>query len=102
MASLEPRMSDPTGSHPGPPVSLLTLTVPELRLYFAGRHDGYMDGEAVGYQRGWQARDETQLAEERPPAPDPRYFCDCVRHMGYHGDCHPDGEACPCHPLPQP
>jgi len=47
-------MTDPTGA----PFDLINSTQAERRIYFQGRHDGYMDGEAVGYARGWAASDE--------------------------------------------
>ncbi len=37
----------------------------EVNAYLAGRVDGYLDGEAVGYTRGWQACDDEVSALQR-------------------------------------
>jgi hypothetical protein len=40
------------------PLNLLTLTRRELDVYNEGRLDGYLEGEDVGYRRGYAACDE--------------------------------------------
>lgn len=37
----------------------------EVNAYLAGRVDGYLDGEAVGYTRGWQACDDEVSSLQR-------------------------------------
>ena len=42
----------------GPPLDLATLNRRDASLYMAARHDGWLEGEVVGYRRGWEACDE--------------------------------------------
>ena len=47
---------------------LLTAPRAELNAYTLGRRHGYLEGEVVGYDRGWQACDDEISALQRAAA----------------------------------
>ncbi len=46
-------------------LDLATAPRAEFDAYVAGRHDGHLEGEAIGYRRGWLACNEEVAALQR-------------------------------------
>jgi len=53
---------------PGPPTDLVAMPSPSWEAFLIGYQDGYVEGESVGYARGWRACDDEMATLQRTAA----------------------------------